>query len=353
MTTSKWDLSYSQAKLEELGLLLSGRPHMRPLLLSHNNPDPDTISSSFALSFLLSRKFGIRTTLGYGGVVARAENKAMIQRLNIKMMGLKKISYAKYDSTLLIDAQPGSGNNLLISKDACPLVVIDHHPLRKLSLKAPFHDVRPEYGATATIITEYILAAGLKIPKPVANALLYGLKTDTNSLIRGACRADYHAYNYLTPLTNPKVIGCIEKPDLPVTYFEEYHRGLANILIYKDVAISDLGRIMTESIIPELSDVMLRVEEVKWSLCMGEINDQIVISLRSKSKTLKAGNVLIKLLGKWGSAGGHREMAGGLAPLTGLNELERKQVCQRLVSDFLRIIKRPATNPRRLVKQTT
>ncbi|MDD3471353.1 MAG: DHH family phosphoesterase [Syntrophaceae bacterium] len=349
MPTTKWDLSCSEQKLEELTRLLDSRPNLRPLVLCHNNPDPDTIAGTFAMSFLLSKKFGIRTTLGYGGVISRAENKAMVERLKIKMMALKKVSVEKYESILLIDAQPGSGNNLLISRASVPLVVIDHHPLRKRSQQAAFNDIRPNYGSTATIITEYILAAGLKPTTAVANALLYGLKTDTNSLIRGACKADHHAFNYLIPLTNPKVIGLIEKPELPIAYFEEYYRGLANALLYKDVAVSNIGKIKTESIIPELSDVLLRVEGVNWSLCLGEIDDQIVLSLRSKSRTLKAGNILVKLLGKFGSAGGHREMAGGQAPLVGLNQAEQNELSTKLVNDFLKIIKRSNANPKKLV----
>lgn len=349
MPSPKWDLSFSQVKVEELFALLGVRPHIRPLILCHNNPDPDTIASAYALSYLLSKKLGIRSMIGYGGVVTRAENKAMIQRLKIKMMAFKKISPAKYDSIILIDAQPATGNNLMSTKDALPLAIIDHHPFRKLSQKAPFHDVRPSYGATSTIITEYILAADLKITQSVANALLYGLKTDTNSLIRGASKADYHAFNHLTPLTNPRVIGCIEKPELPVTYFNDYHRGLANILIYKDAAVSRLGKIRTESIVPELSDVMLRIEGVSWSLCIGEIDDQFVLSLRSKSRKLKAGIILVRLLGKRGSAGGHREMAGGVAPVNGLDESQKKILCDKLVNDFLKMIKRPCSSPRKLV----
>ncbi len=351
MPQSKWDLGFSQAKVDELLALLSSRPNLKPSILCHNNPDPDTIASAYALNFLLYKKLGMRSTIAFGGVVTRAENKAMIQRLKIKMTALKKISATKFDSLMLIDAQPGSGNNLMSSKDSLPLVVIDHHPFRKLSQKVPFHDVRPDYGSTSTIITEYILAAGLKIPTSIANALLYGLKTDTNSLIRGACKADYHAFNHLIPLTNPRVIGCIEKPELPVTYFEEYHRGLANILIYRDTAISTLGKIKTESIVPELSDVMLRIEGISWSLCIGENADNLVLSLRSRSRKLKAGTILVRLLGKSGSAGGHREMAGGIAPVSGMNEMDRKLFCQKLVNDFLKMIKRPISNPRRLIQE--
>lgn len=349
MPATKWDLSLSQAKVDELLAELSPRPNLSPLILCHNNPDPDTIAGAYALNFLLNRKLGIKCTIGYGGVVTRAENKAMIQRLKIKMSALRKLSPGKFDSILLIDAQPGSGNNLMSSRNALPLVVIDHHPFRKLSQKVRFHDIRPDYGATSTIITEYILAAGLKIPTSIANALLYGLKTDTNSLIRGACKADHQAFNHLIPLTNPRVIGSIERPELPVTYFEEYHRGLANILIYRDTAICALGKIETESIVPELSDVMLRIEGISWSLCMGENKDNVVLSLRSRSRKLKAGSILVKLLGKSGSAGGHREMAGGITPVAGLSEIEKKLLCEKLVTDFLKMIKRPSSNPKRLI----
>ena len=61
----------------------------------------------------------------------------------------------------VMDAQPGTGNNLLDARKRAAAIVIDHHPLRKSAMKAEFHDVRPHYGATSTIIAEYIVAAGL------------------------------------------------------------------------------------------------------------------------------------------------------------------------------------------------
>ncbi len=88
--------------------------------------------------------------------------------------------------------------------------------------------MRPDYGATSTIITEYIVAAGLVPPRSVANALLYGIKTDTNALVRGASKSDFSAFKYLFPLTNPRMISRIEKPPLPLEYFQEYQRGLSS-----------------------------------------------------------------------------------------------------------------------------
>ena len=349
MPATRWDLSKSESKLLQLAEVLRGVGNKAVLILAHNNPDPDSIASAHGLAFLLAKKFGVRSVLGYGGVVTRAENKAMIQRLRIKMNRLARIQPAKYFGIALVDAQPGTGNNLLASRDTAPLVVIDHHPLRKLSIKADFHDIRPSYGATSTIITEYILAAGLTPTRVVANGLLYGLKTDTHSLVRAASSFDFKAFNYLSPLTNPRVLGWIEKPPLSHEYFEDYSRGLTRAVIYRDVAVSCLGEIRTESIIPELADFLLRLEGVSWSLCMGEIDDLMILSLRSTSRTFMAGSVIRKLVGNAGSAGGHREMAGGQVPMEGMNSQDKEMFRKKLVDKFLKLINRPNTNRKCLV----
>jgi nanoRNase/pAp phosphatase (c-di-AMP/oligoRNAs hydrolase) len=178
-------MTRTTAKLEELRTVVRDVGNRPVLVLCHNNPDPDTIASAFAFSHLLTTKLGVKCIMGYGGMVTRAENKAMIQRLQINLRSLSAIEHSEYYGVALIDAQPATGNNLWVTKNEAPLIVIDHHPLRKLSLKADFHDVRKGYGATSTIMTEYFIASGIIPPKRVANALLYGIKSDTNSLLRG------------------------------------------------------------------------------------------------------------------------------------------------------------------------
>lgn len=353
MNSSRWDLSKTETKLAELERVFQGAGKRRVLILCHNNPDPDTIASAYGFSFLLSKKFGIRSILGYGGVVSRAENKAMIQRLRIKMTKLPRVVPARYFGIAVVDAQPGTGNNLLEQRGAQPLVVIDHHPLRKLSRRSEFHDVRPSYGATSTIITEYLVAAELTPTRRVANALLYGLKADTHSLVRSVSPNDFNAFNYLSPLTNPRVLGCIEKPPLDIEYFDDYHRGLSHAILYRDVAVSWLGKIHTESIIPELADLLLRIDGVSWSLCMGELKDWMILSMRSTSRKYRAGQVIRRLVGKSGFAGGHKEMAGGQVPLSGMNGNDKEELRKRLVDRFLKLIDRSNCVPKCLVDVDT
>lgn len=350
MALQRWDLRKSEAKLLELEAVVKGAGTKKVLILCHNNPDPDSIASAYGLSFLLSKRFGVRSIIGYGGVITRSENKAMVQRLRIKMSLLSRIVPSRYYGIALVDAQPGAGNSMLGSRVGPPFIVIDHHPLRKLSLKAEFHDIRPKWGATSTIVTEYIVAAGLTPTRSVANALIYGLKTDTRSLVRSASKADFDAFNYLSPLTNPRVVGCIEKPPLPVDYFKDYHEGLSKTVLFRDVAVCCMDKIRSEAIIPELADLLLRIEGVSWSLCMGEIGNLLILSMRSTSRLYRAGRVIRQLVGASGSAGGHKEMAGGLVPLVGISDAEKKQLPGKLVRKFLTLINRQNASPKLLVQ---
>ena len=351
MISSKWDLSRSAEKIQELEERLRNQSASRITILCHNNPDPDTIASAYAFDYLLAKKFGVRSFIRYGGVITRAENKAMVKRLQIKMLPLERINDAPTDTLALIDAQPATGNNLILSRDVVPFIVIDHHPSRRATHRCPFHDIRPLYGSTSTIITEYYAASGLTPPRSVANALLYGLKTDTGSLVRTSCKADFRAFSFLSPYTNPRVLGWIEKPPLPQSYFEDYCKGLAGAVIYKDVAVSYIGAVESEAIVPELADVLLRIDHVSWSLCMGLVGSMLVISLRARSRKHKAGAILRKLVGKAGSAGGHREMAGGVMPVVGMADDQIKDLGDHMIEKFLTLIDRKGHRPEKLVHE--
>ncbi len=346
MNFNKWDVTRCTSKIDSLASLVEGAGRRMVLILCHNNPDPDSIAGAYGFQFLLKKKFGVRSVIGYGGVITRAENKALVHRLRIKMTQLSRLDPSKYFGIALIDGQPGTGNNLFTSRQQAPMIVIDHHPLRKLSLKAAFRDIRTTYGATSTIVTEYLAAADLIPSRSVANALLYGIKTDTNSLVRGASKADFWAFNYLFPYTNPRMLAFIENPALSMKYFEEFRRGLSSTTVYRDAAVCRLGKIETEAIIPELADLLLRIEGVSWSLAMGEKNNLMLMSLRSSARLKKAGNVIRRVIGKLGSAGGHKSMAGGQVRLDNMSTEERLELPDRLVDRFLKQINREGAHPK-------
>ncbi len=115
------------------------------------------------------------------------------------------------------------------------------------------------------------------------------------------------------------------------------------------MAVSWVGSIRSEAIIPELADVLLRIEGVKWSLCMGAIDqDLLILSMRSTSRSHDAGKVMRRLVGKCGSAGGHRQMAGGQIPLTGMTADEQEELHRKLVNKLLKAIDRIGARARPL-----
>ena len=79
-----------------------GRAGGRWLVLTHDNPDPDALASAILLSTVLRRAFKQRATAAYGGIVGRAENRAMRTYLNITLVPVSEIRFA--DARSLIDS---------------------------------------------------------------------------------------------------------------------------------------------------------------------------------------------------------------------------------------------------------
>src|SRR5512146_1938718 len=73
-----------RVKLERL--IQYARGHHRALILTHDNPDPDSIASAVALAYILEHMAGIQAVVAYGGIVGRAENRAMIRVLKLPVV---------------------------------------------------------------------------------------------------------------------------------------------------------------------------------------------------------------------------------------------------------------------------
>ncbi len=350
MRARKWDVGKSERRLKALEEVLKNPGDGSMLILCHNNPDPDTIASAWGLQFIVRKLFQIKAVIGYGGAITRAENQAMVSRLRIKMDRLTSVDRLKYSAIAAVDHQHSAGQGLLDPRGEPPTIVIDHHPMLKLSRTAAFRDIRPSYGSTSTIITEYLVAAGLVPSRPIANALLYGIKTDTNSLLRRWSPQDLNAFTHLSPLTNPRVLARIEQPPIPKRHFEYFTHGFSVARRYGDAVISYLGPVDADAIVPELADHLLRVDGVHWSLCLASIDEKMILSLRSSSKKRRAGTVAARILAGQGYAGGHKEMGAGQIGVEALTDDEKDAFALELIRRFLKIIGREGKRARSLLR---
>ena len=81
------------------------------LIIAHDHPDPDSISSAAALQEMAKVICKAKTTLAYGGIIGRAENAHMVKYLKLKLRHMDRIKTSKYSKIALVDTQPRTGNN--------------------------------------------------------------------------------------------------------------------------------------------------------------------------------------------------------------------------------------------------
>ena len=135
------------------------------------------------LARLLKQRFGQRVTCAYGGIIGRAENREMVRVLKLEFSHLRHLSFSNYTRFALVDTQPRTGNNQL-PEELPPDLVFDHHPIRKATKSARFHDVRTDYGATATMLCEYLAAAEISATHALATAVVYAIRSETQDFRR-------------------------------------------------------------------------------------------------------------------------------------------------------------------------
>lgn len=320
--------------LGQIRSLVEGSPDY--LILCHDNPDPDSLSSAMALQHLFLRLCGVQSKIVCGGFVGRAENQEMIKCLKIRLYAASRIKWSKYDDRVaLVDTQPWTGNNSLPA-GLVPRLVFDHHPKRKRTV-ASFLRVSPEYGATATILTEYLWATG-PVPKPVATALSYGISSETQDLGREASPADMDAYLSLFPIANQKQLSRIKHPPLRSSYFTLLNRALSRAFTCRQVVGVHLGEVENPDIIHEVADLFVRMERMRWSLVTGRFRDRLILSVRTTNEKGSAGSLARRMLRGKGTAGGHDRMAGGMVDIGQLNEPIVGEIESELTRRFIAFV---------------
>src|SRR5215213_5743467 len=286
----------------------------RVLIMLHNDPDPDAMASGLALRNVLRRT---KTTAIIGAIqgVTRPENLRMVNLLDIHVEPVTAESLKEYDRVCMVDVQPHYFGNLLDRVD----LVIDHHP-EQSGYTAVFKDVRADYGSTCTILTEHLRAVDVNISERTATAMLYAIKSDTLFFNRQANRVDLEAFSYLYPLADAALIRKMEGAEITLERLEYVVRATQNGKLREQVFSAFLAESPREDFIPYVADFFLQLENVKWTIISGVVNDTLVVSVRNLGYSRNAGEFVRKCFGEIGSAGGHRAMAKAVVPMTAFRQ---------------------------------
>lgn len=292
------------------------------------DPDPDSIASALALKRLLWRRLSCCVVAPIRPIT-RPQNQRMVQLLGISLTPLQDLNLEYYNRKALVDSQP-SHHDLLGGYRYD--VIIDHHP-RLPETKAKLVDIRPEYGAASTILTEYLREARIKPSLKLATALYYGIKTDTANFERPAIEADVRAFHYLFGFTRRPLVRRLEFAEFNIPMLGYFQQALNRFRIRHTRLYAFLGPVSTPDILVILADFFLRAGEISWTIVGGIYQDKLVVIFRNDGMRKNAGRLAVRAFGKLGSAGGHAASARAEVPLenTQINPIAQWQEWQEFI----------------------
>ena len=313
----------------------------RIAILVQPDPDPDGIASAYGLRTLLGRKRTTAPIVSFGEV-QRPENQALCEAVGIDVKVIAPDEIKDYDGLVLVDVQPNVFGDDLSARLSQVDLVIDHHPERS-GYEAVIRDIRTSYGATASIVTEYLRATNSELNAKLATALLYGIKSDTQYLGRETSRRDMQSFAFLHACHSPALLRRIERPALPLSGLRALGRALAGAEVRDGIHILVLGRVR-EDVIPQVADMALQAQGAEWAIAVGIVGRDIVFSVRNVGYVRAAGEVVRAVVEGLGVGGGHRSMAKGIIPLKAFREVygraDRTQIRSALYDAFVRAIYR-------------
>ena len=333
-------------KCEKLAAVLKNARHLYIILQDY--PDPDAIASAAALRELARQRYSLGSSLVFGGVVGRVENRALLRYLDLTLRPFDAVNMVEHPCLALVDTQPGMGNNCL-PDTIIPHIVIDHHPITRATRQAAYTDIRRRYGATSTILYEYLRESKIPLTPPLATALLYGIRSDTQDLGRENTRADMEATLALFPLANIRMYHNIQQASVSTPYYRLLASALHETWQCGPALVSLPGRIDTPDAIGEIADLLLRHESCQWSLSIGLFDNRYLLSMRTIAPKANAGQTMRRLVDGQGTGGGHRMLAGGQIPIPDPPAKRDKKLEEVLMRRFLRMVARGGGKPRRLL----
>lgn len=312
------------------------------LIICHDNPDPDSIAAAVALRHLVLIKTGQDAVLAYGGVIGRSENRRMVELLEITLVPICKLDLSQFAVVCMVDTQPDAGNNSLPAGQPVDLI-IDHHPPKKAFSDIFWIDVRENYGASATILFEYLQSQDVSINTKLATSLFYAIKSETQDLGREWSKADRDAYLKLLPLSNNQILYDIIHPQVSRDYFTTFHAAIENAHVYGEMLVFNLRKVENPDLVAELADFLLRQQGVNYVLGMGWFDGTQILSMRSLNPEVKLGLIIQTMVAGIGTAGGHGMIAGGQVRNIDGGDLAQQELEQELTRRMFQALDLPQT----------
>lgn len=313
-------------------------------IVTHTNPDPDTISSAMALCALgkAASKGNLNCKILYDGKVGHQENRAFVNLLDIKMERITPEARAECNYFAIVDS-PGPGINNALAKDDHVNIIIDHHPTTDTKNGYDFIDRRPDLGATASLMAQYLQELDILVDKNIATALFYGIMADTKSFRRNTSPLDLNLTAFLLPMTDNELLEKITSQSVSQETLEVMGAAIRNRKIVSGYLFSNVGYLRNRDAIPQAADMLIQLEGVNTAVVYGITDQLISFSARNKDLRLNIGQAMAEAFGEIGEAGGHSTMGAANIPLSVFSMARNKDDLLELIIDpilrkFMKIV---------------
>jgi len=283
----------------------------RFLVVAHDNPDPDAITTGWGIFVLIEEKLKRPVRLVGGGAIVRAENRHMVDLLGPPIELLEDIKVPTGTATILVDCGLDSTNHLLARKGIVPVAIIDHHLSNGHPSHVAYRDIRPRVAASASIAASYLREQRIAPQPKLATAMLYALRTETCGYETHHSRLDRSILPWLMARAEPELLAEIENAPLPPEYFGDMVLALQSAFIFDDAALCILPRASGPEIVGEVADLLIRCKGVRRVLCGAIVGEDMLLSARTEKDCGSAAKLVQRTLEGLGRGGGHAHRAGG------------------------------------------
>lgn len=281
-------------------------------VVAHDSPDPDAIGAALALVDI-ARSMGVEAVPYYAGEIGHQENRALVNLLELDLHRLEPGDAERFGGVVLVDhSRPGVNDSL--DPDTVVDAVLDHHPPRE-PVSAPFVDLRPEVGATSTLLVEYLEGYGVEPSAVTATALLFGIRVDTRDFTREVSTRDFEAAAFLLPYVDTTVLDRVESPLLRPDVFDVLARAIEGRDVRGSALAAGVGQIRDKDGLAQAADFLVEMQGVDVVIVYGVLDDTVHVSGRARGGAVDLGETFREAFGQVGSAGGHADMAGAQIPL--------------------------------------
>ncbi|WP_458209073.1 NAD-binding protein [Haladaptatus sp. NG-SE-30] len=294
----------------------------RLAILTHDNPDPDSIASAAALQ-ALAESLDVEADILYLGEIGHQENRAFVNLLGIELLQRDDMNIDEYDTFALVDHMRATEPELDHPVD----ILIDHYE-PETEYEAEFADVRPNVSSTSTIMTKYVQEFDISLSEEVATALLYGIRAETLDFKRDTTPADLTAAAYLYPFSNHDTLEQVESPSMSPETLDVLAEAITSREVQGSHLVTNAGFIRDRDALTQAAQHLLNLEGITTTAVFGIANDTIFLAARSKDIRMNIGNVLQDAFDDIGEAAGHSTQASAEIPLgifTGIESNENNR----------------------------